>query len=549
MNPTAADTSSPRSMLKSFIDACNELHQLIQNEHYLDSNNPQHIAVQTRILDCIDASELPAFERKERAAEAAICLKEILDRHQLPSWDEIPDTAEIESAGGLEKFSFWRIPGTRITIARVEEGPQKHEYLFSTGTVDRAADYFSDVQASPYRTDGPLTSPNLYKWYMSTPHNPFVAAVVRRLPDSMRFGRTLNLTNWKWPALLVALLITVAFMTLVYRWHLAITQRTRGRRNLAYCMTIVFPVAAMIVPLLFEWYARDYLTIRGTPLYIVSFFANATATLAGIVVVFAASNRVAETVIASPRVNRQGLNAQLIRIGSKLTSLVLAVIVMMVGGQYLGIPVGTLLASAGIGGLALALGAQDTLKTLFGTLMLMADKPFRVGERIVFKGYDGVVEDIGLRSTRIRLLSSHQVTIPNDELARSDIENVGRRQCIKRVIDIHIPLDTPSEKVEAAVAILREQLDNHEGMNPDYPPRVYFVDFLPTAFTIRAIYWYHPPNYWDYLAFGETFNLAVFHAFEDQGISFSLPNRITHTSLNSEQAPLDVRMVDNSRGS
>ena len=169
MNPTAADTSSPRSMLKSFIDACNELHQQIQNEHYLDSNNPQHIAVQTRILDCIDASDLPAFERKERAAEAAICLKEILDRHQLPSWDEIPDTAEIESAGGLEKFSFWRIPGTRITIARVEEGPQKHEYLFSTGTVDRAADYFGDVQASPYRTDGPLTSPNLYKWYAAQP--------------------------------------------------------------------------------------------------------------------------------------------------------------------------------------------------------------------------------------------------------------------------------------------------------------------------------------------------------------------------------------------
>jgi len=535
-------------MLKGFVDSCNELHQLIKSGNYFDLNNPDHLTVEKRILDCIDVNKLPAFERRERAGEAAVCLKEIFDRHELPPWDEIPDIAAIEAAGGFEKLSLWRIPGTRITIERVEEGPQKHEYLFSVGTVDRAVEYFHDVEASPYRTEGPVTSPDFYKWYISTPHNSFVAEIVRRSPDRMRFGRTFGLTNWKWIGLFVALFIAVASMAIVYRWYLAIASRTRGRRMLIYSATIVFPVVAMMVPFLFESFVRDYLTIRGTPLYIVSFCANATATLAGVIIVFAACTRVAEAIIASPRVNQQGLNAQLIRIGSKLTSLALAVLVLLIGGQYLGIPVATLLASAGIGGLALALGAQDTLKTLFGTLMLMADKPFRVGERIIFKGYDGVVEDIGLRSTRLRLLTSHQVTIPNDELARSDIENVGRRQYIRRVTDFHIPLDTPSGKVEAAAEILRAQLDNHEGMNSDYPPRVYFVDILPTAFTIRVIYWYHPPNYWDYLAFGEKFNLAVFHAFEDQGIQFSLPRRVTHTSLNSEQAPLDVRMLDNSSG-
>lgn len=176
--------------------------------------------------------------------------------------------------------------------------------------------------------------------------------------------------------------------------------------------------------------------------------------------------------------------------------------------------------------------------------MLMADKPFRVGERIIFQGYDGVVEDIGLRSTRIRLLTSHQVTVPNDKLAGSDIENVGRRQFIRRVLDIHIPNDTTCEKVELAVSIVREQLDQHEGINEGFPPRVFFLDFLPDAFTIRVIYWYHPASYWDYLAFSEKFNFAVFRAFEERGIQFSLPQRLTHTSLDSEQAPIDVRMFD-----
>ena len=86
-------------------------------------------------------------------------------------------------------------------------------------------------------------------------------------------------------------------------------------------------------------------------------------------------------------------------------------------------------------------------------------------------------------------------------------------------------------------------------MDPEYPPRPFFLEFLPNAFRIRVIYWYHPPNYWDYLAFGERFNFAVFSAFEEQGISFSLPHRVTHTSLKSEQAPIEVRVARDGAGS
>ena len=138
----AADTSSPRATLKSFIDVCNELHELIQAKKYLDRTTPEHAELSARALDCIDMSNLPAFAREDRAGQVAVCLKEILDRVKLPPWEEIPGTEDIEKAGGFEKLSHWRIPGTRITIARVEEGPHRHEYLFSPGTVHRAVKYF-----------------------------------------------------------------------------------------------------------------------------------------------------------------------------------------------------------------------------------------------------------------------------------------------------------------------------------------------------------------------------------------------------------------------
>ncbi len=537
------DTSSPRDTLKSFIDACNELNELIHREKFFNRADSEHGGVGLRIIDCIDMSELPAFAREDRAGEVATCIKEILDRVELPAWDQIPDTEQIESAGGLEKLSAWRVPGTRITIARVEQGPQKHEYLFSPGTVDRAVEYFQSIESKPYRTEGPATSEGLFRWYMSAPGHPALAAIVQRLPERMQRSRTLGLATWKWPGLLIALTIAITVMAVAYRVQRALTNRVRGKSAFKYCLTIVLPIVAMLAPLGFKYVIQHYLTVRGNPLYLLGFAANLTALLAAVIVIFAASRRIAESIIASPRINPQGLNAQLIRITSQLMSVVVTVILFLVGGQYLGINIGTLLASAGIGGIALALGAQDTLKTLFGTLALMADKPFRVGDRIQFKTYDGVIEDIGLRSTRIRLLTGHLVTIPNDQLAGSDIENIGRRKYIRRKAEIHFPLDTASEKVEKALAIIREKLVDHEGMDPAFPPRVFFDEFNANAFSIRFFYWYTPPDYWDFKAFGERLNFEIFRAFEEQGIQFSLPFRHSYWKQDQEQGPLDVKVI------
>ena len=135
----------------------------------------------------------------------------------------------------------------------------------------------------------------------------------------------------------------------------------------------------------------------------------------------------------------------------------------------IGLKVSTLLAGLGVGGLAVALAAQDTLKNLLGSIMILLDKPYKVGQRIVAKGHDGVVEEIGLRSTRMRLLTGHQTTIPNDEMAKIDIENIGQRPHIRRLTNIGITYDTPPEKIEKAVDIILEILDNHEGMDPEFP--------------------------------------------------------------------------------
>jgi MscS family membrane protein len=223
-------------------------------------------------------------------------------------------------------------------------------------------------------------------------------------------------------------------------------------------------------------------------------------------------------------------------------SLVGATIVFLEGGQFLGIPLTTLLAGAGVGGLALALAAQDALKNFFGSMMIILDKPFRVGERITAKGYDGVVEEIGLRSTKLRLLNGHQATIPNEDMARLDIENIGRRPHIRHKADLPIRLDTSAEKAERAVAIIRELLDDHEGHNPDYPPRVFLNKINRDSLNIRVMYWYAPPDYWKYLDYCANLNLEIKRRFEAEDIHFALPTTTTYVAQQGEK-PLDVKVT------
>jgi MscS family membrane protein len=523
-----ANTSSPRDTLKTFIDYCNAFYERTEADRHFDRRSPHQRPLVRGALDCLDTSELPDYARQDLAAEAAACLKEIIDRTELPPFAEIPDVAAIEAAGGPEQLSRWHIPGTRISIARVEEGPQKHEYLFTPGTVERAFDRYEEIEQLDYRTTGPEVSKGFYRWYSSAPGHPTIAVIVDRLPEWTR-GDLFGLAVWRWVGLIVTLTLAVLAVALAYRLERLLAVRWREKSVLLYGLTILLPIGAALVPLVFSRFVDEALTIRGTPLYVARFSASMVTLLGAIIVVFGASGRIAAIIIATPWVTPTGLNAQLIRISCRLASIVAAAIIFLEGGHYLGIPLTTLLASAGIGGLAIALAAQDTLKTLFGTIMLLADKPFRAGERIIFGKYDGIVEDIGLRSTSIRLLTGHQAHIPNDELARADIENVGRRPHIRRTATIEMPSDTPVAKVKRALQIIRTAVDNHEGMEEDFPPRVFLRDMNESSIGIVIFYWYHPANYWDYLAFTEKVNLQIMEQLESEDIPFAAPALTVHT--------------------
>ncbi len=538
----AADTSSPRGTLTMFLDKCNELFQQIKTERYFDRSNPEFHAIAQQILSCMDTSQLPEYAREYFDAEAAVSLKEILDRIRLPPSEQIPGSESIDTAAGSDPLVRWQVPGTQIVITRMMEGPRKGEFLFAADTVSSAPALYQKLREQPYRTEGPAVSEGLYEWWLSSPGNPLVASWVDRLPawfQDRRFGMAI----WQGLGLLLATPLGIAAMVLAYRLARSSGERARGKSVWRYWLSLGYLVVMLLVPIAFKHFAWDYLTLRGTVVYVINFCADVMFLLGTLALIVGVSSRTAESIIALPHISPRGLDANLVRIICRVLGIGAAVVVLLEGGRYLGFPLTTLIASAGIGGLAIALSAQGLIKGLFGTVTILLDKPYLVGDRIVAKGHDGFVEEIGLRSTKLRSLTGHLICLPNDQMADSEIENVGKRTHIHRAADLHIPIDTPRQKVEQAVACIRALLEDHEGMDPDFPPRVYFNEFNPDSFNVRIYYWYTPPDRWDYYAFCEKVNLAIFRAFEDHGIQFSLPFRHSYWKQDDQQGPLEVTLV------
>jgi len=187
----------------------------------------------------------------------------------------------------------------------------------------------------------------------------------------------------------------------------------------------------------------------------------------------------------------------------------------------------TILLSAGVGGIAIALAAKDTIANFFGSVTIFADRPFQIDELVKIGEHLGPVEEVGFRSTKIRTLQGHLVTVPNSVIANSMVENIGRRPFIRRTSNITITYDSGQRGAKRAVEIIKEVLAGVPEINtdPEKLPRVYFNDFNDWSLNIYMSYWIKPPDYWLYQQVNERVNLEIMKRFEAEKIEFAFPSQ------------------------
>ncbi len=230
----------------------------------------------------------------------------------------------------------------------------------------------------------------------------------------------------------------------------------------------------------------------------------------------------------------------------EMGNFILTLLKILVGGIGLGailsvwgINVTALIASLGLGGLAFALAAKDTASNLFGSFALLADKSIRIGEWVKVGGVEGVVEDVGMRTTKIRSFQKSLITVPNQLVANQPIENFSRRGVRRIKMHIGLTYGTTSEQIVKIKNDIEQMLRNHEGISQKETLLVYFDSFGASSLDIFIYTFTATANWAKYLEIKEDIHIKIMQIVEQNGSSFAFPSQSIYVeSLPSEEKRL-----------
>ncbi len=530
-----ADTTSPQSTLKTFVDSITEAFNILQSAQFAHMTEPglftsdavekqvtQAEDALARAVRTLDLSDVPPTTVQDIGLEKALLLKEVLDRIKLPDAAAIPDKATV-SAGPIER---WRIPNTEIVIAKIADGTRRGEFLFSADTVARVGAFYEKVQTLPYQTK---TTEGFYQFYITTPGKLLPPKWLHWLWNLPEWARTPfhGPTPWQWIGLALAVVIGIflpcAFQSLCHRWPVPDSLPKRAWRRL------LLPSVIMLSLLSVRYLSIDVVNVTGHVADTVVFTLVALfyLTFAWLSVVVGIG--IAETIISSPRIDANGIDANMLRVLFRVLSAVVAVTLVFIGAERLGIPIIPLLAGLGVGGLALALAAQPTIENLIGGIMLYSDRPVRVGDLCEFGSLRGRVENIGLRSTRIRSIDRKLITVPNAEFAKMNLVNFSMRDRMMLRTTIGLRYETTPEQLRYVLAKVRELLIAHPRILP-VPLRVRFIGFGAYSLDIEIFAFANTRLFPEFSAIREDILLRVIDTIKEAGTDFAFPSQTAYLS-------------------
>jgi MscS family membrane protein len=526
-----ADTSSPQATMGSFLTLTNEANQRLVE--YRDAPSPaSQKALQQAVFNVsrlLDLSQVPPAARRELGMDTTVLLWDIMARLDLPHPEEIPDASAVMEPDDKAKGSAeWQVPGTEITIARVAEGPRAGEFLFSPDMVERLPGFYEAVHELPYRR--PMPSDNLVRTDQLLTGWMIPMAWVEALPDWAKIP-LLGQVLWKWFAMLLLSGLALGAIILVFRWA---RRRDWDGSLSAYVCHLSAPLVTLVLASLLQIFFQEHLNLTGTAASVPNYIIGVAYGLSLVWLIWLTASWIAEAIIASPRINPESLDANILRLAARAVGITAMLVLAFRAAHYVGIPVYGLVAGAGVGGLAIALAARSTLENFMAALNLFADHPVRVGDLCRYDGEAssgwhpvGRVESIGLRSTKIRKLDRTLITIPNAEFAQMHIVNFDR--CDRMLLSTKLGLryETTDDQLRFLLAELRELLHAHPKTIhiANDPVRVRFVEYGDYSLNVDIRVYIRVTDYNEFLAVQEDILLRIMKVVGQAGTGFAFPSR------------------------
>jgi MscS family membrane protein len=344
---------------------------------------------------------------------------------------------------------------------------------------------------------------------------------MREILDNTYYNNTL----YDWGVSLLIILLSVILAKLVYyvikRFVKTATAKTSSTLDDLLVDMLEEPIVVFIV-LIGTSYALKQLIFPGwldlwlNKVIFIAVTINFTWLIARLIDAI-----IREYVVPLTEKTESDFDDQVVPIARKGIRTIIWILGIILALNNAGYDVAALLAGLGLGGLALAMAAKDTVSNIFGGVTIFTDKPFKVYDRIKIDGYDGIVEEVGIRSTRIRTLEGRLITVPNHYFTDNILENVTSEPSRKVILKLGLIYDTTPEQLEKALSILKEIHANDPGLNEKI--WLTFDSYGDFSLGITFIYYIIPGN--DIPDTQTRINLEVLKQFNAAGLEFAFPTQ------------------------
>ncbi len=515
----AIETGSPRQTISTFISVRDQLEEALAayEEDRSQGNSERIIFLLRQFVPLIDLSSVPAANRAHAGFEALGNVLDIIGRVGLPDLIEIPEA--VDEAGN--EVLYYNIPRTPLRIVRIDEGPREREYLFDDRTVFVASRYAQQVDGLPL-----LSNPWIKNWterfrQITGPMVP--KALVSNIPGPL-LETFLDTPIWK--VLLQTVVVCLMLFALFpfYRLIRYVTPRNEVLRPVALTL---LPGLIFIYLLLFSLVVSPQLNTSGRYKAYLEILGTLVAYAALSWVFWLFVRFIAEAIIARSSTSSESLDANLVRLVGRLVGVVGVVIIFAIGANNIGLPVMSLLAGLGIGGLAIALAIRPTLENLIGGFVLYIDRPIRIGDFCTFGDQSGTVESIGVRSTQIRALDRTLISIPNAQFADMKLINWARCDQMLLKHTIGLRYETSAEQLRYVLAKLREMFLSHPRIDQE-TVRVRFSGYGESCLNVSIRVYAKTSEWNDYYAIQEDVLLRMKDIVESSGTGFAFPTQTLH---------------------
>jgi MscS family membrane protein len=497
--PVPAGLASPRATMATFLEAMNAL----EWDRAIEALNLEREGF---------TSDVVAARGRDLAAQ----LKGVMDRVALVELEEVPD-----DMGSRSRYVWETVEGRPIALERVGAGA----WLFSRETLDRLPDLWKSVRDREVVEGVETVAETPAMWLRA------------RMPESLRSGGFI-LEYWQWLALAILIFLGVLVnrvltFLLVRVVAGALARRLQARQvDKELIRSAMHPLGVVAMAVL--WWVGLY--VLGLPATALAILLLAVKFVAIAAVVWSAYRAVdvgaavLESYAAQTSTKYDDLLIPLLRSSAKIFIAAFGVVFL---ADNLDINITGLLAGLGIGGIAFALAAQDTVKNFFGSVTVLVDRPFQVGDWIVVGGIEGTVETVGFRSTRIRTFYNSLVTLPNSNLISADVDNYGARRYRRWKTNLGVAYDTPPEKIDVLCEGIRELVRRHPYTRKDYF-HVYLNQFGASSLDILLYIFWETPDWSTELRERHRLAVDILRLTQHLGVEIAFPTQTLYLKRGGE---------------